>query len=64
MRNINGYKFHIIPGEKTVIGGTAVDYPGSVASGNPPQPPPTRPWSALKLTLCMKSLKLLSFRVG
>lgn len=47
MGNINGCKFHIIPGEKTVIGGTAMDYPGSVASGNPPQPPPTRPWSAL-----------------
>lgn len=47
MGNINGCKFHIIPGEKTVVEGTAMDYPGSVASGNPPQPPPTKPWSAL-----------------
>ena len=45
--DINGCEVQITVGQKTVVEGIAMDYPDSVASGNPPLPPPSRPWAAL-----------------
>lgn len=45
--DINGCEVQISVGQKTVVEGIAMDYPDSVASGNPPLPSPSRPWPAL-----------------